>query len=66
MWVARHKNGEITLFKDKPVRKREFFCPKKWDNLKDLVGLPFNSKSYDWLFSEITWENSPKKLKIET
>jgi len=58
MWIARDKDGSLNLFNDHPKRYKgsfdyEFFAEE------DTLGVRVDDK----LFSEVTWENSPKKVK---
>ena len=55
-WIARDKDGDIALYYEKPTldRLEEFWC-----------NAPFGMRlSINW-FPEVTFENSPQKVKIE-
>ena len=66
MWIARDKNGELYVYKHKPIRDEElgsFYAEKisevfdrVWDDLDHLR---------DGFFPEVTWENSPKELVVK-
>lgn len=60
LWIARDKDNELSLYNgDKPKRIRDdYFIPE-----------PPGKGNYcnidSSLFPEVTWENSPRKVKIE-
>ena len=56
LWIARDKDGDIALYYGKPAldRFKEFWCHA-----------PFAMRLSNNLFSEVTFENSPQKVKIE-
>lgn len=58
LWIARDKNGELYLYKVKPIRSEDVFYSPEYDFLDDYFRLPNDS------YPEITWFNSPKKLEI--
>jgi hypothetical protein len=71
IWVARDKDGTLTAYRGKPVRTEEYFMPN--ENCKVIIDFDAeNSDDYTWaelpsnFYPEITWENSPKKLVIDT
>ena len=55
LWIARNKNGDLWLYKDKPTLS--------------MSGKAFTSGIFGDFFSidipEVTFENSPQKVKIE-
>ena len=58
-WLARDKNGRIYMFNNNPKRVDDegIFLNSSYDGIcTELESI---------LFSEITWQNSPKKLKME-
>ena len=55
LFIARDKDGSLWLHGEEPVRKNSCFVGK----LSSLMELNKH------LFPEVTWENSPKKVKIE-
>jgi len=57
MWIARDKNQELWVYKDKPVRgwegfEEEGYCPDSFMIPQDL-------------FPEVTWENSPVEVELK-
>lgn len=55
MWIARDKNGKLTLFLgEKPVREGDEWCTS--GECCDIEST--------W-FSEITWESDPVKVNID-
>lgn len=55
LWIARDKSGYLLLFESTPIRKRNaFYCLE--GHYYVLLGD---------LFPEVTFENSPKKVKLE-
>lgn len=60
LWIARDKNGYLYGYDEIPQKKENygFF----------IATNVFNNKQYaldSRLFPEVTWENSPRKVKIE-
>lgn len=55
MWLARDRNCQIYMFKEKPEKKKDVYAITK-DSY--LTKLPRQ------LFPSVTWENSPKKVKL--
>lgn len=58
-WIARDKDDELCLYTgDEPKRENNSFVPQ-----------PYGKADYyvisEELFPEVTWENSPQKVKIE-
>lgn len=51
-WVARDKDGRIFIYENKPYREEDL-----WDG-SYYIELPKND------FQEVTFENSPKKVKV--
>lgn len=54
MWIARNKSGTLVLWFNKPVRQGEGWYNNDGFFILDSVQFP-----------EVTWENSPKKVKFE-
>jgi len=60
VWIARDKNGRLCLYQNEPVRKDNYFIDES-TNEGCLSDMPD-----DFLFwSEVTWENSPRKLELK-
>ena len=55
-WVARDKNMDLFLYLDKPHKIRNEWVPNKING----TFLEFDCTS----FQEVTFENSPKKVKV--
>lgn len=62
-WIARDKNDELFLYKEEPVRGEELFTPRDFPSTNNKVVTFYSIDSA--LFPEVTWENSPQKVKIE-
>lgn len=62
LWVARHQDGNIYGYVNEPVRfkfgGRGIFCDATYPVSRDIL---LNKK----FFPEVTWENSPKKVKLK-
>lgn len=57
LWIARDKDGSLYLYGEKPEREEcGMFAVSTTDDYCALI---------DTLLPEITWENSPRKVKIE-
>lgn len=56
-WIARDEDGSLCIYEDVPSRVGESF------DTSDLIG---DSTTLDdnLFFSEVTWENSPKRIKV--
>ena len=54
LWIARNKSGTLVLWFNKPVKQGE-----EWYNNDGFFILDSD------LFPEVTFENSPYKVKIE-
>lgn len=54
-WVARDESGELIAHAEKQERDN---CGKEWDSNKGMITLD------DTLFPSVTWENSPKKVRV--
>lgn len=58
-WIARDLNSELCLYDgEEPVRLRTYFRPNPRGEASCFT---INGD----LFPEVTWENSPRKVKIE-
>ena len=55
LWIAIDKSGFLLLFESIPIRKGNGFYSLEGHYYVLLGGL----------FPEVTWENSPKKVKME-
>lgn len=60
IWIARDADGALYLYRHKPTKLRG---AKRFIDKKDPAF--FISKLDKDLFPEVTWGNSPKKLKVE-
>ena len=56
MQVARDKDGTLRLFDNIPVKHEEGY----WTSQRGYNDIELDSR----LFSEVTWENSPKKVEL--
>lgn len=56
LWIARERNNALWLWKKKPFYNRKRGC---WD------GELFFYAIEDYLFPEVTFENSPKKVELK-
>lgn len=57
MWIARDKDDTLRLFDNIPVKHEEGY----WTSQRGYNDIELDSR----LFPEVTWENSPKKVKLE-
>jgi len=56
-WIARDKDDELYVYTDdEPVRRGRAFSPRSDEKCYLRI--------YDNLFPELTWENSPQKIKV--
>ena len=56
LWIARDKNGMLTLFDGKPfVKDKHFVC----DDLISAIILEVD------MFPEVTFENSPQEVELK-
>lgn len=55
LWIARDKKGDLFLYREEPFRYN--------DVVFDTIGVigPINP----YLFSEVTWENSPQEVELK-
>ena len=60
MWVARDKDGELTLYSNKP-RRCEFigWNHESWDSGNDYW-IELDSK----LFPDLTWDDEPIEVEL--
>ena len=57
MWIARDKNGELCLHKEKPMKFRDIWC-----SVGDIELLSLVDKSF---FSEVQWsDKEPRELVL--
>ena len=59
LWIARDKKGFLGLYKEKPTWRKSFVKIEDWNDgcfmgYLDIIEFP-----------EVTFENSPQKVKIE-
>jgi hypothetical protein len=59
VWIARDKNGILTIFKNKPI----LYMDNAW-YCKDDYDFDYSTVNKD-MFPEVTFENSPKQLIIK-
>lgn len=57
MWIARDKSGAVYLYELKPEKGLHMFLSINGDNASIYLG----EKE---VYPELTWENSPQKVKI--
>ena len=57
LWAARDKNGSLWLYTEKPVPIGSLF-------IEDVDIETEKMKICSSLLPEVTWENSPKKVKL--
>jgi len=63
-WLARDKNGDLTLFTHKPYFDFDYETPGWY--AKTHVDDWFSSMNLDpHLYPEVTFENSPVEIKFE-
>ena len=62
LWIARDKDGRLALYKNKPL-KREFKSIGDYVDMEHPFHVSFVIDKQ--AFPEVTWENSPKKVRIE-
>ena len=57
LWVARNKDNTVVLFQSKPILNNN----QEWDEIlnEDFMLIP------EYLFPEITFENSPQEIEIK-
>lgn len=60
LYMARDKDGALFGYKNEPVRVEEYGCFNSADD-KDPDFIQFAD---EWL-PEVTWDNSPVKMKIQ-
>ncbi len=56
-WIAKDKDGMVYLFEEMPYKKDDYFYSKKKGKTVNLFEHP--------LWANLTFENSPQKVKIE-
>lgn len=57
LWIARDKNGDLYLYRCKPVKLSEQFIAEE-DNVYACI-------DDIETFSEVTWENSPQQVELK-
>ena len=60
LWIARDANGELWIYDHKPLKDRDIFK-------SDLRLETYRASSLlpDWLFYEVTFENSPQEVELK-
>ena len=61
LWIARDESSDLNLYHLKPKLKKSVCNMSFWQPQKFGIEYPICSD----LFPEVTFENSPKKIKIE-
>lgn len=60
VWIARDKDGEISIYKNKPwKRENEMYHNGEFDSDDYYINIDKE------LYPEITWENSPKEFELK-
>ena len=60
VWIARDKDGEISIYKNKPwKRENEPYHNGECDSADYYINIDKE------LYPEITWENSPKEFELK-
>lgn len=58
MWIARDKNGDLWLHKEKPIKTYD-----QWSSIGDVELVSLVDKS---IFSEVKWEDEePKEIVLK-
>ena len=61
LWIARDLDGTLWFFKEYPIKVEKLFYPTT-----DITGrLTYYHSIPTDMFPEVTFENSPQKVKIE-
>lgn len=60
VWMARDKDGNLSIFDRKPLRKKAFFLPST--RRGELLSWWVFPKE---MFPDVTWENSPIQYELE-
>lgn len=57
LWIARNTDDTLVLFQSKPILGSNFI----WEELlnEDCMYIE------EYLFPEVTWENSPKEVELK-
>jgi hypothetical protein len=61
LWIARDKDGCLWVYESQPIKFEEKYFIDIEENSVDTLGAELPEK---W-FPEVTFENSPKQIKIE-
>lgn len=59
LWIARDKYGSLYVYDKKPLKHEEFGF------FASLASNGYKFQIHRKYFPEVTWENSPKKVKME-
>lgn len=59
-WVARNMFGNLHVFNDEPFRIGTIFCRKNIYSKFEYI-----PSEYTFLFADVTWHNSPKKIVVD-
>jgi len=60
-YIARDYYGSLYLLDNVPIRHKYGFTPHYIPGINNGIMLPIDKEK----FPEVTWENSPKRIKIE-
>lgn len=60
LWIARWRNNSLHLYNHKPHRVNDFFWA--YDGTSEHNSIPLDAD----MFPEVTFENSPVEVKLET
>lgn len=57
LWIARNKDNNLIVFQSKPILNNK----QEWDEIlnEDFMLIP------EYLFSEVTFENSPMQVELK-
>ncbi len=56
LWLARDKNGDLWLYKEKPLKVQTMFLEGTDSESMQLLG---------YAYPNVTFENSPQEVKLE-
>ena len=59
LWIARDKNGSLYLYDKKPLKYDD------WGFFESLSSNGYQFQIHSKYFQEVTFENSPQKVKME-
>ena len=56
-WIARDKDGYLYIYDKKPIKLKDYFESDDYSR--------FNALLHSSSFPEVTFENSPQKVRLE-